>query len=95
MVYFDKGLPEISSVHPDDIDSFLHYQKNLKMRKNNELSHILYRADCCNGQWKWVLRRDMIYSRNKDGSVKQVLGSITNITMPEKMENSIKSSEAS
>jgi hypothetical protein len=37
----------------------------------------------------------MIYSRNKDGSVKQVLGSITNITMPEKMENSIKSSEAS
>lgn len=88
MVYLHRGLSEESSVHPDDIDSFLQYLENLRVAKNNELSHLLYRADCCDGQWRWFLRRDIIYSRNEEGTVKQILGSITDITMPEKMERS-------
>lgn len=94
LVCFDREFLKESSVHPDDIASFLQYLENLKIAQNNELNHLLYRADCCDGQWKWFLRRDMIYTRNNDGTVKQIVGSITDITIPEKMENLIKRSEA-
>ncbi len=94
-IYFDKEFMKESSVHPDDIDSFKHYLENLKTAENNEMSYLLYRAVSCDGQWKWFLRRDMIYARNKDSSVKQIMGSITEIALPEKMENLlIKRSEA-
>ncbi len=90
MIYLERELSVESSVHPDDINSTLQYLEDLKAAKNNELSHLLYRADYCDGQWKWFLRRDMIYSRDADGSVKQILGSITDITMSEKWRFEIK-----
>lgn len=87
MIYLNEGLVEKSSVHPDDIDSLLQYLENLKTANNNEPGYHLYRADYCDGQWKWFLRRDMIYSRDENGSVRQILGSITDIAMPEKSQN--------
>lgn len=86
MIFLDGGSPERSTVHPDDIDSFLQYLKDLKTAKNNQLCHHLYRADPLDGHWRWFLRRDIIYSRDAVGSVKQILGSVTEITMPDKLK---------
>ncbi len=93
MIYLDRGLPGKSSVHPEDIDSFQQYLENLKSAKNNELSHHLYRAEPLDGQWRWFLRRDIVYSRDAVGSVKQILGSVTEITMPAKLNAEVKGQE--
>lgn len=79
MIYSEGKDLQSLPVHPDDIDSYLNYLENLRTAEDSKSRSHVYRV-CFAGEWRWFLRRDMVYCRHEDGNVKQIMGSITDIS---------------
>lgn len=79
-------------IYSDDMISVREHTEGLRKKKDLKVCSILYRVvfdDKC----RWILRRDMIYSRFSDGTVKEIMGSIIDITETigsEKIKNNTK-----
>ena len=81
-------------MHPDDLAQLPAHIERLQLGKQGEVCKIEYRMRHKNGGWRWFSSRDRVYSRNFDGSVKQILGVARDITQRKQTEIALKESEA-
>lgn len=81
----------IDLLHPDDLDTVLIHLNNLHTLQNVEKRNCEYRLRDVNGEWHWLLSRDAPFLYNKDGTLKQIVGTGQDITerkrSEEKLEN--------
>ena len=91
-------------VHPQDVPGLWHYYEQFKrkpdgvieteirVRSKPETESILNRsvASLAKSQWRWLALRSVVFSRNEDGSVHQVLGLGTDITPRKESEERLK-----
>src|SRR5262245_2253497 len=71
----------VSSVmHPDDWSPFLDHLGRLASLRDEETADFEYRMRHNNGAWRWFHSRDKVFTRNADGSVRDIIGAATDIT---------------
>ncbi len=66
--------------HPEDLDNIAQHHQKLVQAQNKDILEIEYRMIDCRGELRWFHSRDTTFTFNKDGKVKQILGSCIDIT---------------
>lgn len=80
-------------VHPEDLQGCLDALQAHIDGKKPSYSNI-YRIQCSDGTYKWVLDKGKIMIYNHNGKPLRMIGAITDITERVSMENALKESEA-
>ncbi len=81
-------------LHPEDAEKVFERNQKMKGMKDGQVLEIEYRVKHRSGEWRWLHDRSTIFSRNKDGSVRTILGSAEDITDRKNMEDALRQSEA-
>jgi len=80
----DGELPEpgfIRSVmHPDDWKPFVDHVRGFGGLGENETAEFEFRWSVSTGVWRWFHTRDKVFSRNQDGSVREIISTVIDIT---------------
>src|SRR5215475_7675313 len=86
-----QGEEFIQSVmYPDDWRSFLSHLSRMALLSDYETSTFECRMRHSNGYWNWTLSRNKVFARNKDGSVREIIGTATDITERKHAEENAK-----
>ncbi|MDP4210902.1 MAG: PAS domain-containing protein [Bacteroidota bacterium] len=75
-------------VHPDDLPE-TNQRLQAHINGENKIFEIEQRLQMKSGQWKWVLTRGKVVTRDKDGSPLRMTGTHTDITKRKKAEEAI------
>lgn len=91
-------------VHPDDLIKMEVYHdcirhKKIKGLENTDLETedifmVEYRMRDINGKWKWFYSQETVFLSNADGTVKQTIGTASDITQLKEVETRLQSSLA-
>ncbi|MDY6940053.1 MAG: diguanylate cyclase [Cyanobacteriota bacterium] len=69
-----------SAIHPEDLEAVLaHFQSFDRLESGDKLE-IEYRIRHKNGQWRWLLSRDTVFTQTPEGKTQQIVGTATDIT---------------
>ncbi|UBF25918.1 GAF domain-containing protein [Kovacikia minuta CCNUW1] len=79
-----------SLLHPDDVKKLAEHQQRLYTARDNETFEIEYRLQRADGEWCWLSSRDTIFSRNQDGSPRQILGTAKEINHHKQIEEELR-----
>jgi PAS domain S-box-containing protein len=79
--------------HPEDLPRIENHFNRLKASSEKDILDLEYRMLHKNGTWRWFYSKDTVYSRDKDGQVREILGSATDITEQKKVEEQLRESE--
>ncbi|EGK84664.1 PAS domain S-box protein [Microcoleus vaginatus PCC 9802] len=71
-------LPTI--IHPEDLAKFPEYWHQLENAPDGEVGEYEYRVRDKNGCWRWLVSREIVFSRTEEGKIQQRLGAATDIT---------------
>ena len=78
-------------MHPDDLKSVYRvYCDKVRMAQDGEIIESEYRMRHANGEWRWLYSRDSVFSRDKNGLVKQIIGTAQDITERKHLEQTQK-----
>ncbi|MEG4964199.1 MULTISPECIES: PAS domain S-box protein [unclassified Microcoleus] len=78
-------------VHSEDMLKLITGMERLKHSSNPyETDDIDYRIKHKNGEWRWVHARSTIFKRTPDGQMRQIIGSVLDITDRKQAEESLK-----
>ena len=80
-------------LHPDDTLAVAQHHDRFSTINDNEVLEIKYRMKHANGQWRWLRSCDVLFSRDSQGSGKQILGTAEDITERKQAENMLLESE--
>jgi PAS domain S-box-containing protein len=69
-----------SLMHADDWPLFLEYIGRLSKLGDSASADFEYRIRHNSGAWHWFHTRDRVFTRNEDGSVREIVGTATDIT---------------
>ena len=67
-------------IHEEDLGKMEDYHHKFATAKDGEIREIEYRIKDTNGELHWLLSRDIVFSRTKEGKPKQILGTAIDIT---------------
>jgi PAS domain S-box-containing protein len=67
-------------LHPDDVERVHAYQAELADQPDGAIMEAEYRMRRSDGTWRWLHSRDMIFSRDPDGSARSEIGSAEDVT---------------
>jgi PAS domain S-box-containing protein len=81
-----------SLIHPDDLAKIPEHFQNLSQAQEGDIFELEYRMRNIQGEWRTVLARETIFARTEDGTVKQLLGTATDITKIKKSEAALRES---
>ncbi|HEX5338757.1 MAG TPA: diguanylate cyclase [Gallionella sp.] len=80
-------------IHPDDkLRVMADVQAYFEGKSPTYLNE--HRLRCRNGEWKWILHRGMLVSRNADGGPLRMIGTFTDISKLKQTEDALKRNEA-
>jgi PAS domain S-box-containing protein len=79
-----------SVMHPDDWQPFLAYLGGLANLPHGETAEFEYRMRHISGAWRWFHSRDKVFTRNGDGTVRETIGTATDITERKDTEEKIR-----
>lgn len=69
-----------SAIHPEDMEAVIeHFQSFDRLAPGDKLE-IEYRIQHKNGQWRWLLSRDTVFTQTPEGKTQQIVGTATDIT---------------
>ena len=83
-------LPTI--VHPDDFATFPLHLKKWETATDDDILEIEYRIRNAQGEWRTLLTRESVFERTLDGTVKQVIGTSTDISDLKRIEEALRES---
>ncbi|MEG4282035.1 PAS domain S-box protein [Microcoleus sp. A006_D1] len=88
----ELGTEAVSTlVHPEDMPKLIAGMQRLVNSTNpHEIDDIDYRIKHKNGEWRWVHDRSTIFKRTPEGQMKQVIGSVLDISERKQAESALK-----
>ncbi|MEG4029275.1 MULTISPECIES: PAS domain S-box protein [unclassified Microcoleus] len=88
----DFGIDAVANlVHPEDLLKLITGMDRLKHSSNPyETDDRDYRIKHKNGEWRWVHDRSTIFKRTPDGQMRQIIGSVLDISDRKQAEESLK-----
>ncbi|HYF60276.1 MAG TPA: PAS domain-containing protein [Burkholderiaceae bacterium] len=82
-------------LHPDDRDRLARHLPRLLALADGESAEFEYRIRAADGDWRWLLSRDMVFRRGPDGRPRQLVGAALDITVRKRVEGSLEATAAS
>ena len=79
-----------SVMHPDDWEPFLDYLGRLVNLPDGETAEFEFRMHHSSGGWRWFHSHDKVFTRNEDGTVRETIGTATDITERKDTEEKIR-----
>ncbi|MBW4620411.1 MAG: PAS domain-containing protein [Cyanosarcina radialis HA8281-LM2] len=70
----------LNIMHPEDLARIPVLLQRFEVAKDGEFLETEYRLRRSDGEWRWFFDRSVVFSRNPDGSVRQVLGTALDVT---------------
>ena len=67
-------------IHPEDFANIPKHLEQLSAAPEGAIVEIEYRMQRADGEWRWFYSREVAFSRNADSSLRQVLGTVLDIT---------------
>ncbi|MBU7584468.1 MAG: PAS domain S-box protein [Nostoc sp. TH1S01] len=83
----------IKLMHPEDLPLFFVHLQKIATIQDNEILEFEYRMRHADGQWRWFYSRDAVFTRNEDGSPRQIVGTAYDITVRKQHEAALRESE--
>ncbi|MBD2414984.1 hybrid sensor histidine kinase/response regulator [Nostoc calcicola FACHB-389] len=81
-------LPKI--VHPEDLARLPSVFQEIGSIQDTNIVENEYRMRHANGEWRWFFSRDTIFTRNCDGSPRQIIGTSFDITERKQTEEQLR-----
>ncbi|MBW4617117.1 MAG: PAS domain-containing protein [Desmonostoc vinosum HA7617-LM4] len=94
--YTQKQIPDLSGdllhtlMHPEDFAQFHTKFQQFASAENGAILENEYRMRHANGEWRWFFSRDTIFTRNLDGSLHQIVGTVIDITERKQIEEKLR-----
>ena len=76
-------------IHPDDLPALSRIKERFLTLKDGEILEVEYRMKDSLGQWRWLMSRDTVFTRNPDGSPCQILGAAVDVTAQKSVEKAL------
>ena len=76
-------------IHPEDLPALTRMKERFLTLKDGEILEVEYRMKDSRGQWRWLMSRDTVFTRNPDGSPSQILGAALDITVQKSVETAL------
>lgn len=93
--FLEMGASLFSTlIHPDDLNIAADNQSRLATALDGDIIESEYRMRHANGNWRWLLAQETIFSRTETGAPHQVVGVIQDITARKQAEQDLHESEA-
>ncbi|PZO40533.1 MAG: hypothetical protein DCF19_11565 [Pseudanabaena frigida] len=73
-------------MHPDDLARMPNYYQQIELAQDGDIFEIEYRMRHVDGEYRWLISRDSIFSRDEQGQPKQTIGTAQDITDRKKAE---------
>lgn len=84
------AAPWYQLMDPDDFPCFLDYMAQLHGLHDEIVKEFKYRMKHANGSWVWFLSHDAVFVRNRDGSPRQIVGTVQEITQQKQYEEELR-----
>jgi len=81
-------------LHPEDAQAVARHHEQMKAAQDGEILDCEYRMKHADGTWRILHSRDIVFLRDLQGTVQQILGSAEDITERKKAEDTIRSALA-
>ena len=78
---------------PEDAGKIRSHIKEVGTFTEDETREVEYRFKRKDGQWRWFLAREALFSRNPDGSLHEYLGTFVDVTHRKEAEEALRESE--
>lgn len=76
--------------HPEDRERGRAYRQALEDLEDHAVAELECRFRRPDGAWGWYLLRNAVFARNADGSVRQLVGTVTEITASKRAEDELR-----
>ena len=81
-------------IHPDDRNRVREAREQFASADESDVIEYEYRAKRADGQWRWLLVRETLFTRGQGGAPKQILGAALDITERKESEERLKTTNA-
>lgn len=81
-------------MHPVDLVRSSEHFNRLERAGHNEVIEREYQMQHKNGEWRWLLGREVVFKRTIDGKIREILGTAQDITDRRLAEEALRKSEA-
>ncbi|BAB74596.1 PAS domain-containing protein [Anabaena sp. FACHB-709] len=82
----------IKLMHPEDLVQLPQVFQQFDSAKDGDIIEHEYRMHHANGGWCWFFSRNSVFTRNADGSPRQIVGTAFDITARKQVEEELRSS---
>ncbi len=79
-------------IHPEDLLRFPQLMGRFYTLQDGKTVETEYRMRHKNGEWRWLLSKEVIFTRNPNGSPRQIVGTALDITERKRVEDSLRKS---
>nr|WP_228057388.1 PAS domain S-box protein [Tychonema sp. LEGE 07203] len=76
-------------IHPEDLARVPEYLQELENAPDGEVVEYEYRVRDKQNCWRWLVSREIVFSRTAEGKIQQRLGAATDVTERKKAEQSL------
>lgn len=84
----------VEVIHPQDLPRVIEYHNYIRSAQDDKSTfQVEYRIRRKVGDWRWVLSRDTVFTRNAMGEVTQILGILQDITESKQGQDALRESE--
>lgn len=90
---FPEGQLLATVVHPEDWQRFPAMMAEVFSKRDGEVFVNEYRMRTRSGEYRWYVDRGVVFTRNPDGSPRQVLGTMHDITEAKAQEDALRESK--
>ena len=80
-------------LHPADTEAFAEHQRRVIELLDQDVTEVELRLQHRDGSWRWLRMRNRVLSRTDDGSIRELLGTATDITEHIRSQEALRVSE--
>jgi len=88
-----QNLKLTTLLHPDDWKVVRSTYQKLRQAKDKEIIESECRLQHARGEWQWCWIRELVFSRDKEGRIRQILGVVQDLTKRKQTEEALRASE--
>ncbi len=76
-------------IHPEDLHKMSIHRQSFDLANDGDIATFEYRVKAANGEWRWFMSRDTIFTRGGDRQPLQILGTMADISQQKRVEMSL------
>lgn len=76
-------------LHPADLNIFSGHLERMKTTRDGQLVEVEHRIEHANGEWRWFLSRDLVFTRTPEGAPRLLMGTAEDVTLRKQVSEAL------